>query len=122
MSEAPNSSSFQRYLAIDAHKHYVVVGGMNAQLEIVLPARRMDIERYSQWAKENLTGKDCVVIDASPRKPSSTIRTFSATEYFLRVRRRISPTVASTAVLFSSARICSLARSIRTTIGPQIPP
>jgi len=65
MPEAPNSSSFQRYLAIDAHKHYVVVGGMNAQLEIVLPARRLDIERYPQWAKANLTGKDCVVIEAS---------------------------------------------------------
>jgi transposase len=50
---------------MDAHKHYVVVGGLNAQLEIVLPARRMDMERYSQWAKENLTRQDCLVIEAS---------------------------------------------------------
>ena len=54
MSNTPKSSPYQRYLAIDAHKHYVVVGGLNASLEIVLPARRMDIERYPQWAKENL--------------------------------------------------------------------
>ena len=51
MNEAPNSSPFERYLALDAHKHYVVVGGVNAQLEIVLRARRMDIEQYPQWAK-----------------------------------------------------------------------
>jgi transposase len=65
MSEPQKSSPFERYLAIDAHKHYVVVGGLNAQLEIVLPARRMDIERYLQWAKENLTQQDCLVIEAS---------------------------------------------------------
>jgi transposase len=65
MTDPQNSSNFKRYLAIDAHKHYVVVGGLNAQLEIVLPARRMDMERYPQWAKENLTPRDCLVIEAS---------------------------------------------------------
>ena len=65
MTDPPISSPFERYLAIDAHKHYVVVGGLNAQLEIILPARRMDIERYPQWAKENLSPKDCLVIEAS---------------------------------------------------------
>ena len=65
MTEPEKSSPFARYLAIDAHKRYVVVGGLNAQLEIVLPARRMDIERYPQWAKENLTQRDIVVIEAS---------------------------------------------------------
>jgi len=65
MTDPQKSSPFERYLAMDAHKHYVVVGGLNAQLEIVLPARRMDMERYSQWAKENLTRQDCLVIEAS---------------------------------------------------------
>jgi transposase len=65
MTDPQKSSPFERYLAIDAHKHYVVVGGLNAQLEIVLPARRMDMERYPQWAKENLTQQDIVVIEAS---------------------------------------------------------
>jgi transposase len=65
MTDPKKSSPFERYLAIDAHKHYVVVGGLNAQLEIVLPARRMDMERYPQWAKENLTQQDCLMIEAS---------------------------------------------------------
>ena len=65
MTEPPISSPFERYLGIDAHKHYVVVGGLNAQLETVLPACRMDMERYAQWAKENLTSRDCLVIEAS---------------------------------------------------------
>jgi transposase len=65
MTDPKKSSPFERYLAIDAHKHYVVVGGLNAQLEIVLPARRMEIERFPQWAKENLNQQDCLVIEAS---------------------------------------------------------
>ena len=65
MPDTQNSSPVERYLALDAHKHYVVVGGLNAQLEVVLPARRMDIERYPQWAQENLTPRDSLVIEAS---------------------------------------------------------
>jgi transposase len=65
MTDPEKSSTFERYIGIDAHKHYVVVGGLNAQLEIVLPDRRIEIERYPQWAKENLTARDCLVIEAS---------------------------------------------------------
>jgi transposase len=65
MADPEKSSTFERYLAIDAHRHYVVVGGLNAQLEIVLSARRVEMERYPQWAKENFTRKDIVVIEAS---------------------------------------------------------
>lgn len=65
MTAPPDSSAYVRYLAIDAHKRYGVVGGLNRQLEIVLPTRRMEVERYPQWAKANLTAGDCVVIEAT---------------------------------------------------------
>lgn len=65
MTDAHNTSIYQRYLAIDAHKRYVVVGGLDGDLEIVLPARRMDVERYPQWAQANLKEGDCVVIEAT---------------------------------------------------------
>src|SRR6266487_4534708 len=53
-------------------------------------------------------------IFSSPRKPSNTTRTFSSAEYFLRVLRRISRTVASTAALVSSLMVYSLASLILT--------
>src|SRR5687768_3055399 len=53
-------------------------------------------------------------IFSSPRSPSKTIRTFSSAEYFLRVLRRISRTVASTAALVSSLMVYSLASLILT--------
>ena len=42
----PQSSvTFERYLALDTlrDKHYVVVGGVNAQQQVILPPRRLDL-------------------------------------------------------------------------------
>jgi hypothetical protein len=50
-----NPQRVERYIAIDAHKHYVVVGGLNAQMEVVLPLRRIDISRFSEWAQKHLS-------------------------------------------------------------------
>lgn len=33
MTSSPKTIPFERYLAIDAHKRYVMVGGLNAQQE-----------------------------------------------------------------------------------------
>jgi hypothetical protein len=65
MSDEPISIPIVRYIAIDAHKHYVMVGGLNAQQEMVLPTRRVDMENYPQWAKTNLRSGDAVVIEAT---------------------------------------------------------
>ncbi|MGD0877873.1 MAG: hypothetical protein ABSA01_06980 [Anaerolineales bacterium] len=65
MKDEPISIPILRYIAIDAHKHYIMVGGMNAQQEMVLPARRVDMENYPKWAKANLRPGDAVVIEAT---------------------------------------------------------
>ena len=60
-----NPQIIERYIAIDAHKHYVVVGGLNAQMEIVLPLRRIDVSHFSEWAQKHLKPTDAVVIEAT---------------------------------------------------------
>ena len=40
MNPPPQSIPIQRYLAIDIHKHYVMVGGQNRQQEWTLRPRR----------------------------------------------------------------------------------
>jgi hypothetical protein len=35
MNDSPQT--FERYLALDIHKHYVVVGGVNAEKKVILP-------------------------------------------------------------------------------------
>ena len=65
MNPSPQAIPFERYLAIDAHKHYVMVGGLNAQQEPILLARKIGVDAYPKWAKANLKPGDAVVIEAT---------------------------------------------------------
>lgn len=66
MNEEPISIPLERYIAIDAHKHYLMVGGLNASLETVLPVRRVQMEAYPAWAQAHLRPGDAVVLEATP--------------------------------------------------------
>lgn len=59
----------KRYVALDVHKRYVMVGGVNRPQEIVLKPQRVrfaegDLER---WVKRNLHPDDAVVIEATSK-------------------------------------------------------
>lgn len=55
----------RRYIGLDVHKQYITVGGMNAQQEVVLRARDVEMERFKKWAEQNLEGTDEVVLEAT---------------------------------------------------------
>jgi transposase len=61
----PVLSSYERYLAVDLHKYYVVIGGLNAHLEVVLPCRRVDLSEWPAWARKNLRKTDILVVEAT---------------------------------------------------------
>ena len=63
--EFPPKSTFLRYLALDLHKHYLVVAGVNFRQEIVLNPRRISLEKWNAWAKANLLPTDALVIEAT---------------------------------------------------------
>ena len=65
MNPSPQAIPFERHLAIDAHKRYVMVGGLNAQQEPILLARKINVDAYPKWAKANLKPGDAVVIEAT---------------------------------------------------------
>ena len=54
-----------RYIGLDVHKHYITVGGMNAEQEIVLRPRDVEMERFKRWAESNLRKSDEVVLEAT---------------------------------------------------------
>lgn len=54
-----------RYLAVDLHKHYVVVGGVNARQQVVLPPRKMGMDAWQEWMPGNLQPTDAVVVEAT---------------------------------------------------------
>lgn len=61
----PAPPPLERYLAVDLHKDYVLVGGVNARLEIVLPPRRIELEAWPRWAQANLHQTDALVVEST---------------------------------------------------------
>jgi transposase len=61
----PRTRPLHRYIALDIHKEYVFVGGMNASQEWILPARRIELSKFGEWAKKNLCERDAVVIETT---------------------------------------------------------
>ena len=60
--ETPN---FERYLGVDLHKDYVVIGGVNGRQEVVLPPRRVELDDWPHWAKAHLLQSDVLVVEAT---------------------------------------------------------
>ena len=56
---------WSRYIAIDIHKHYLMIGGIDAHKRIVLQPRRSELHRWREWAQANLHPTDAVVIEAT---------------------------------------------------------
>jgi len=58
-------TSERRYIGLDVHKHYITVGGMNREQDVILRPRNVEMERFKRWAEENLRDTDEVVLEAT---------------------------------------------------------
>jgi transposase len=58
-------SAFERYIAVDLHRAYVVVGGVNIRQEVVLPPRRIELDAWPRWAETHLTQGDALVVEST---------------------------------------------------------
>ena len=65
MKAFPETIPIQRYIAIDIHKQYLMVGGKNDQQEWVLRPRKVQMSRFRDWAGKNLKSDDAVVIETT---------------------------------------------------------
>src|SRR5262245_38325006 len=61
----PPLQSWSRFIAIDIHKQYLMIGGIDAYKRIVLPPRWVELSRWPQWAQANLLRTDAVVLEAT---------------------------------------------------------
>jgi len=60
-----NAREIQRYIALDIHKEYVMVGGQYAPQEWVIRPRRVEMIHFHKWAANNLRTGDAVVIETT---------------------------------------------------------
>jgi transposase len=65
MNSSPKTIPIQRYIALDLHKHYIMVGGQNREQEWVLRPRKVPMQRFRAWAQQNLRLGDAVVIETT---------------------------------------------------------
>lgn len=65
MKGTENTSQIERYIALDIHKEYVLVGGQNAKQEWVMPPRQIRMAKFREWAGANLRAGDAVVIETT---------------------------------------------------------
>lgn len=57
------NDSGKRYIGLDVHKHYLIALGVDEDLNIVLPARRVELSHLEAWMKKTLTKQDEVVLE-----------------------------------------------------------
>jgi transposase len=54
-----------RYLAVDLHKDYLVIGGLDAGLNSVLAPKRVTLEAWPAWASAHLQRSDQLVVEST---------------------------------------------------------
>src|SRR5215207_43544 len=55
--------SRKRYIGLDVHKHYLIAIGVDDELNVVLPVRRVELSHLETWMKKTLTKQDEVVLE-----------------------------------------------------------
>jgi len=69
MESNENTSPLQadngRYVALDIHKHYSMIGAVNRDSEVLLDPRRVEHSHLENWLRKHLKLTDRVVIEAT---------------------------------------------------------
>jgi transposase len=65
MKKAQNTRGYERYMALDIHREYLLVGAQNEEQDWVLTPRRVSIEKFPEWAKKNIRTGDIVVLETT---------------------------------------------------------
>jgi hypothetical protein len=56
-------NSGKRYIGLDVHKHYLIAVGVDDELNVVLPVRRVELSHLESWLKKTLTKQDQVALE-----------------------------------------------------------
>ncbi len=65
MSEEGNTRGSRRYIGLDIHKKYCVIGGVDREGRVMLPAVRVEHVDLEAWLKKNLRASDHVVLEST---------------------------------------------------------
>ena len=55
----------KRYVGLDVHKHYVMIGAVDGNQQVVIPPRKVLLIELEAWAQKYLQPTDEVVLEAT---------------------------------------------------------
>ncbi len=65
MSEEENARPSRRYVALDIHKYYCVIAGVDREGRVLLQPVRVEHADLEEWLKKKLLSSDHVVIEST---------------------------------------------------------
>ena len=65
MKPNQNTRGYERYIAFDIHREYILVGGQNEDQAWVLTPRRVSIGKFPEWATKNLCQGDIAILETT---------------------------------------------------------
>jgi transposase len=65
MNAEGNTRGTRRYVALDIHKHYCVIAGVDREGRVLLQVVRVEHTDLEEWLKKNLRATDHVVIEST---------------------------------------------------------
>jgi len=65
MKKGQDTRGYERYMALDIHREYILVGAWNEEQDWVLTPRRVSTEKFPEWAKKNIRTGDIVVLETT---------------------------------------------------------
>lgn len=114
MTEAP------RFVALDIHKSYAMVGALDAAHQVVLSPRRVSMQELASWAQRHLRPTDQVVIEA-------TINTWATYDLLVPLVARVVVAntfqvkqIAAAAVKTDTRDVLVLARLLAANLIPEV--
>jgi len=54
MKKGQDTRGYQRYIALDIHREYLLVGAWNEEKDWVLTPGRVSTEKFPEWVKKNI--------------------------------------------------------------------
>lgn len=109
-----------RYIGMDIHKRYAVIGGVNREQEVIYKPQRVSYAGWQRWIKKHLRPTDEVVIEA-------TGNTWQMVDELKPLVRRVVVAHARNVKLIASARVktdkvdaLNLARLLAAKLIPEV--
>ena len=65
MKKGQDTRGYERYMALDIHREYILVGAWDEEKEWVLKPCRVSIEKFPEWAKKNIRKGDILVLETT---------------------------------------------------------